>query len=1834
MKKQILSILLMAFAAVFAGCSSENKQVKNYSPYVDAVTSNVVPRDSKISIEFNREIIDSYANGNSISKYVSISPALSGDWVVLNDNKLIEFTPSKPLKAGKTYTVVADVNELLGVDKPDGKFKFEFTAFAWQANAFFSDYSIDDSGEGLFKIKLSVITVDRESDEDVENCGTFSESFQKIEWTHSTDGKRHEATISGIKGGKTDYDFCYFYKADESGNKRMVKANIPAFTDFDVWQVNYLVKPTRCIEVAFNSSLGEAETVASFIKIDGKPCEQYEADGNTFRIFIDGKAKGKVNVLVMKGLPNREAKQTNEDRTFEVDLGGDKPELSLLRTGSLIPLTDNLIIPFTSCYYRGVLVKVVKIKERNIGQFLQVNNISGSSELKRVGRLVAHKFILFDSEENDLSATNTFAIKLNELITPEPGAIYRVSLTVEKRLSAYPGANETTYTDAELTDYYNSRESSAASRYDYNSDYYYYDDDDDYYWRSSDPTQSSYYNGRVCSVNVLATNLGIVAESGCDNKMNVWVNNLLTTSPEPDVDLKMYNYQGDQIATARTDANGFAVFDKPENKAFYIAAYKGEQRTYMRVDNGSALSTSNFDVGGEILHNGTRGFIYGERGVWRPGDTLHLAFILNDRIGNIGDDYPVTISLSTPQGQLYTTRTVPEGSMGLYCFDLPIAADAPTGQWTARVTAGNSEYSKYLRVETVKPNRLKVALTVPDNKLTPANNIVSLHSEWLNGNPVRNLKYDIKLTVSKTSTAFEKYSDYTFEDSYNRFRTEELPLVKGALDADGNANTAVNLATSTNAPGKMRAGLTTKVYEESGDFSINSISVPYSPFSRYIGIKEPKADTRYGWLSTDNPHEFSIVSVDDEGNPVPNVECKVSVYKLKYWWWWDSDDGEVAEYVNDSYREPVTTARLTTNSSGIATYRMEVNGDNWGSYYIRVADARKGHSTAITSYFDWPSGQPRQTDGDSESAFALNFQTDKAVYAPGEQAQVSFYAPNGSRAIVNVENGSKILSTANYFFDSDGNKTVPIDVTPEMAPNAYIHIMLIQRYQQSDNDRPIRMYGVTPLIVDNPDSHLLPVATVADKLRSCEAYTVKVSEQKGRPMSYTLAIVDEGLLDLTNFKTPDPWRAFNGKEALGIRYWDVYNNILGAYGGKIEQMFSIGGDEEGSGNSDPTADRFNPVVQFVGPCTLDKGKTETHKLYMPNYNGRVRVMVIATNGKAFGSTDKSVFVARPLMVTATLPRMIGCDEEMEVSATVFATEQGMGNVNVKLKVSDGMTVIGDSKQVVELNSIGDKTVKFRVRTSATAQVGNISLTCEAKGEKASYSTPIEVQHRQLPQSKSGSYTIAAGESQVIKPELFGMSGTNDLSLEVSTIVPINLNERLNYLVGYPHGCIEQTTSKVLAQLMLSELTTLSPLKAYDVQKNVQSGLNKYRGFQTVSGGMAYWQGNRTPDEWGSIYAMHCITTAEAKGYRIPDGVKPALLNYLKSEANRWTYSSRNSKALIQAYRLYVLALNNMADMSAMNRMKGGAGSLGDNTSWFLAGSYALAGRKDIANEILAHTVESEYGDDDYSYGSTYRDIAVKAMVLTDLGRVQEAADYIKQISDIMSDERWLSTQSIAFCLYSVSHFYEVTGKPQPAEFRYEYDGNKQDVNSKTELVSTFDLCKSADSYSPLTVTNKGKSAIFVKVRRSGIPPRATEEAFNNKLALDVRYIDYNTKQEVAVTNLHSGDNIEAVITVRNTTDFAIRNVAIEQYIPSGWEILNERFMEGGQAESNSLSYQDIRDDRVYSYIDYLAPNKKAEITVKLCATYGGKFYLPPVKAYAMYDIDKQANTVGAEVEVK
>ena len=405
------------------------------------------------------------------------------------------------------------------------------------------------------------------------------------------------------------------------------------------------------------------------------------------------------------------------------------------------------------------------------------------------------------------------------------------------------------------------------------------------------------------------------------------------------------------------------------------------------------------------------------------------------------------------------------------------------------------------------------------------------------------------------------------------------------------------------------------------------------------------------------------------------------------------------------------------------------------------------------------------------------------------------------------------------------------------------------------------MYGVVPFTVTSPESHLAPVVRMADEIKPEAPYHVTVSEKNGREMAYTLAIVDEGLLDLTRFRTPDPWQAFNAREALGVNTWDLYNYVVGAYGGRIEQLFSIGGDDALNKGPKAIVNRFKPVVQFAGPFLLKKGEKRQHTYKMPNYNGRVRVMVVAGNGEAYGNTEKSVLVRKPVMLLGTLPRVIGIGEEMVVPATVFATEKGVGDVQVTIACSGNMEIVGEASRTLHFEAVGDKSAQFRIRVKDTPGAGHVRITAISGGEKSVYETDIEIRSVRRPQVKVTPVTLEAGKSWKGTVGLPGVEGTNSLMLEMSDVQPVNLSTRLSYLLGYPHGCVEQITSKAFPQLYLSGFASLTLEQEQLTERAVKEVIRRLRSYQTVDGSFSYWPGGTSSNAWGTVYATYFLLEA-------------------------------------------------------------------------------------------------------------------------------------------------------------------------------------------------------------------------------------------------------------------------------------------------------------------------------------------------------------------------------------
>ena len=618
MAKYLYYICACCFLFLFSRCGkgkSESEEIP-FNPYVEAFTSGTISRYTPVYLIFNQEIAVDRMEPDQLRDLVKIKPETVGEFAFEN-NRTIVFKPSKSFERDTRYEVKADLSEWFDTERKDKYFSFRFSTQPLLLRANLQSVDINRKNENGYDIVCSVFTPDREIPETVESLVRFSEKAN-ARWQHSPDGKRHEISISNIQAGT---DATRAFKLSVAPNKlkvpeeELLSVDIPELNDFAVYEVEYVAEPERYVEVTFTKLLDAAQNMQGLAWIDGNKSETVNVEGNKLRLYPDAGSKGALNVHLSQNIRSKNGLNLKESVVRQIVVSDEKPEVRFIGNGVIIPQSTQLTIPFQAVYLRGVVVRVIKIFEQNIGQFLQVNDLEGTSDLMRVGRLIARKTIFLDEDATqDLSRWNTYAIDLKELIDPEPGAIYRVELSFNRDLSAYPCEDLVKKSKEQLLADDEIKFKEESSRFD-GGGYYYYNGDFDWsdydYSKRGDPCSNSYYYNTTVGKNVLATNLGLLAMAGEDNDMTVLVHNILSTHPEKGVKVVVYNYQRQELASGVTDDKGQVRFSLKNGKPFYLTASLGQQRSYLRVDDGSALSLSSFDVSGEVVQKGIKGFIYG-----------------------------------------------------------------------------------------------------------------------------------------------------------------------------------------------------------------------------------------------------------------------------------------------------------------------------------------------------------------------------------------------------------------------------------------------------------------------------------------------------------------------------------------------------------------------------------------------------------------------------------------------------------------------------------------------------------------------------------------------------------------------------------------------------------------------------------------------------------------------------------------------------------------------------------------------------------------------------------------------------------------------------------------------------------------------------------------------------------------------------------------------------------------------------------------------------------------------------------------------------------------------
>ena len=1838
--------IFLLFSLLFISCKQKkiNAIDPGFSTYIESYTSGVISKKNTIRIQLTTDASTTHTINETIKEDLfEFSPSVKGK-AYWTDERTIEFKPEADLKPNQLYEITFHLDKVRKVPEKFSTFIFNAQviapAFVMQQNGL---RSMNGSKE-LMTLTGSILTADVEQSKKVEKLlkVNYRSGNSAIKWQHNEANRTYNFTIENIKRGTS----ASALTLSADGSPLNISTNdkqeiqVPAVGDFKVLDVRAVQENENYVLVQFSDPLAMNQDLNGLITVSEQEDVSFTITGSEVKVYVANKLDGNYNVNVSEGITNLWSDRLQKASTSNVFFENRLPSVTIHGRGTILPNSGGkLVLPFDAINLKAIDVSIIKIYENNVSQFLQLNDMNGESDIRRVAKPLVKATIKLDEDQTlNLHKKNRFSLDIDKYLRTEPGAIYRVHIGFRPEYSLYTCTATEGEENEYASDWYGENEYAADedeefwSRYD---NYYPYG----YNWSQRDnPCSKSYFNKeRFASRNIIATNIGLTAKKSSDGELFVAAANIISTEPMNGVELQVLDYQRQVIAKGETGGDGIAMLEV-KRKPFLLIAKKGEEKSYLKLDDGTALPLSRFDVSGAEVKNGIKGFIFGERGVWRPGDSLYLSCIIEDKENKLPGEHPVEMELYAPSGQLYKKMVQVNPADGFNVFRTATDASAPTGNWNCKVKVGGAVFEKQIKIETVMSNRLKIDLNFGNNPIlgTRASTSGTLSAKWLFGATAKNLKARVDASLYKTKTTFPKFENYIFDNPTAAFEPQSKTVFDGTLSAEGTATINPNFEVTSQAPGMLTANLLVKVFEPGGNFSLDNASYPYHPYTSYVGIKMPEGEKPWGYLQAGKSHTIDIANLNTKGVPVQGqATVQVELYKVQWRWWWDDTGDNMSNFSQDEYNKLLKKDTLRINN-GKGKYPVKIPAENWGRYLLLVRDVASGHLTGKTFYIDDLYWQTRDNIDDPTAASMLSFTSDKTKYSAGEEVKLSIPSSKGGRALISIENGSNIIKT--FWVETQKGKTeYSFKAEKEMAPNVYVNVSLVQPHAQTINDLPIRMYGVIPIMVEDKNTLLKPTIKIANAIRPEQPASVTVSEATGKDMTYVIAIVDEGLLDLTRFKTPDPHKAFYSKEALGVKSWDLYDHVIGAWAAGLERILTIGGDDEGDIPGNKKANRFPPVVKFMGPFKSNGG-SKTHSFTLPAYMGSVRTMVIAANDGAYGFAEKAVAVKKPLMLLGTIPRVLGPAEQIKIPVTVFATENSIRNVSLSLESNPLIEAVGSASQNITFTSAGEQQVYFDARVKSATGIGKIKLVATSGKERATYEVELDVRNPNPPITSITEKTLQGGQGLNSTLTAIGTSGSSKAVVEISSIPALNLQKRLQYLIQYPHGCLEQVTSSVFPQLVLNQLLDLNTQQKLEVQANIRKGIERIKNFQSRDGGFSYWPDNGNADEWSTNYAGHFLLEASAAGYNVPANLLQQWRSYQRGKANAWnqTQPVYYGGDLVQAYRLYLLALAKAPETGAMNRLKEYK-FITPEAKWRLAAAYHLIGQPQVALQLISGlpTNFNERPNPGITFGSQLRDQAMVLETLTLMNRRGEAERLVRSVAQQLSKESWYSTQTTAYALVAVAKFSGKNEGGNKVKITGNVAGQNVNINSSSPVVQV--PVKFVNGKANVALSNKGANVLYVRIINHGQPVAGDSMQLAKQspyLQTTVSFIS-SGGSTIDPSALTQGTDLVAKVTVMNTGQRGTYNeMALSQIFPSGWEILNTRLYNAeGAFKSSPSEYMDIRDDRVYHYFDI---NQGQTLTyyVQLTAAYPGRFYWPGVYCEAMYDNSISAGVNGKWVEVR
>ncbi len=1817
-------------------------RVERFEPGLGSLEANARP---PLLWRFNLAIADR----RDEAPPVSIKPALAGKFT-WDDDRTLRFVPRDPLPVATQWelTVLRDrVKSVEGCTLADdfrqGCQTAALTLLSVRQTSF-SDQAVS------LELKFNDLVLPSDLQARLMIVGDARPLP-----VHVREGKPSStitAIVSGVEPTAKDRDLTVLIRQGLSahtgllGLSRDTSMKVPITTELVLNHADGESASDSCsISLNFNGAV-EATKLAEVLtvepKVPGFRCEQSEPGEITLRGPFQAATRYALKIAAPPGDTDKTDYPRPETRTvfipdIHAQLGFDSNEGYLGAAGRRTAYA-------WAVNTQSADVEIYRLYDSNLVPWAN----DGGRGVTSQGRLVARKTLRLQNRKN---VREEIPLKLDELLTAE----HRADGVFEIRLKPTPLAAGTADRDRD---------------------------------------EDSYYGSGMVTMQLALSDIGLTVKRG-EGQIVACAISLSKATPLDGTRVRVFSTKNQLVGEGVTAADGtveITLQKMPDNESPSIVVADREMdgeklsTTWLHLDR-TGLNLSAFNTSGRpYLRHGFEAFVYNDRGVYRPGETVGFHAIIRGPDGTTPPQFPVQWVLIDPRGKSYEGGTSMIDADGATRWDWPTSDGTLTGPWRVQLRLANHDRAvaevtlggTQIQVEDFMPDRLKVDLKLGEtgeahpHVSASGELLANVRAAYLFGQAGAGLKTDITATAQPAVFSSDSWKSWTFNDEGNvsgianlAGMKRQLPKAELTLDDKGNLHYVIAMQkllasekssrgfdqvkdkASPAYRGAWRINVEAAVHDISGRAITRYADAFVDPSADYIGLRTTALSGVPG-----TPATFEVALVDPSGQlRHRDADLWVSVFRVV---WNNTMTKRDGRYVFESTQvlRPVEkdAAYPLRVADGRAIVRM--TPPSAGRYVVCVADRNGGPLTSRSFEVlgrDWADSVSRENPEKLEvmvlpqnlgtvsrwierseswkyasavrpaTSLArqwLAMQTAAAhVYKPGEWASVVVKSPFAGTLLLTVET-DRVIERRTIAM-SQSAVTVPVQIDERCRPNVYISASVVRAIDPTVAWRTHRAYGLAAISIAAPDRKLTVAVTSPPEIKPGHTLPVRllVKDSSGKPVAnaaVTVAAVDEGILQLTGFATPEPFSFFTAKRALAVNPFDVYGSLV-PDGARSLKTGDVGGDE------DLPASRYKPPVgaRRVKPVAIS---SELHTdpegfaqadFPLPQFSGQLRLMAVAYAGPAVGSSQGVTLVRSSLVVQSSWPRFAAPGDQFDVPVTIFNTSAQDGAAAVHLRLEGPLqTAVGDAADLI-VPAGKQQTYLFHVTASPMVGVARAVVTATMNGESASDEVELPVRPASPMLTYGGVKTALPGEPINLDPGLPLLPGTGQYRLRVASQPELILPQGLDYLNSYPYGCCEQTVSGLFPLIALRDLgQQIDPVlfNADDVAHKVNAGIARLVLLQRGDGSLAMWPDASYGWPHASLYAAHFVTAAESAGYHVPAGFRDRLFAYLRSLLNE---SVDEPDALEnQAYACYVLAIAgrlDQADRVAMERLTQVVSrppitpelTPSAPTRFMLSAAWLAIQHRTRADGLIPDVFPKLRTTRQLS-GNIGSPVSDRAMILSTLLTVQpdhpSVTPMVEQLVELGRAGEWRSTQDVSLALLALGQYQRKFKDVKPfatAELRRGVEQLAASADGKeltwrvpnsffaTHTASGPTTMPSTQPANPLTVAIDGPpdSRGYISWVQTGVPLKPPADETSKGISIRRRFLTPDGSEEIAPGRLTSGQLVRVELTLTAARNFEC--VVVEDLLPAGLEIENPRLNSSTQM-SDTSSRRSSRSSRTRS----------------------------------------------------